>query len=100
MQAQLLGEVLAEANDDDVVWIEGNAYFPPSSLRTGVLELSTRAYTCPWKGAARYFHIRTNAELTEDAAWSYPHPVPSAIRRVRTDFSNYIAFAAPLVGVR
>ena len=30
--------------------IEGNFYFPPSSVSVGVLRDSPTPHTCPWKG--------------------------------------------------
>ncbi|WP_406423767.1 DUF427 domain-containing protein [Streptomyces sp. NBC_01589] len=51
MKASLQGHVLAEAPDDEVVIIEGNAYFPPSAMTRGVLSESQTPYVCPWKGA-------------------------------------------------
>ena len=37
MKAVLDGTVIAEAPKDDLVSIEGNWYFPPSSVAEGVL---------------------------------------------------------------
>jgi uncharacterized protein (DUF427 family) len=88
-----IGEtVIAEAGDDDVVAIEGNYYFPPSALIGPVLKDSPTPYTCPWKGVAQYHDVVTESGVFLDAAWSYPAAEPSAIRRVGTDFSGYIAF--------
>lgn len=99
MKAQLLGHVVAEASDDDLVWIEGRLYFPPASVRDGALQPSPRPYTCPWKGAAQYFDVLTPQSRSTAAAWSYPMPLPSAIARVGADFSAYIAFDPAFVDV-
>ena len=49
----LIGDtVLAEAANDTVVRIEGNAYWPPGSVTAGVLRDSPTPYACPWKGRA------------------------------------------------
>ncbi|MDQ3150191.1 MAG: DUF427 domain-containing protein [Actinomycetota bacterium] len=72
----------AGASSDDVVLVEGNAYFPVSAVRPGVLTLSTTRTVCPWKGVASYYAIGIDGQQLPDAAWSYPHPLPFA-RRVR-----------------
>ena len=50
MKATIGDTVIAEADDDQIIRIEGNAYFPPSSVKDGVLVESPTPYTCPWKG--------------------------------------------------
>lgn len=92
MKAVLAGTIIAEADQSDLVRIEGNWYFPPASVAPGVLVESSRQYMCPWKGAAQYFSVQTDEALHEDYAWSYPTPYPSAFDRVGTDFSGYVAF--------
>ncbi|GAB3597782.1 DUF427 domain-containing protein [Microbacterium tumbae] len=93
MKAVLAGTVIAQAEDDDLISIEGNWYFPPSSITPGVLVESPTPYTCPWKGECQYYSVRTQGETFADQAWSYPHPYPSAFDRVGEDFSGYVAFA-------
>ncbi|WAA66289.1 DUF427 domain-containing protein [Microbacterium oxydans] len=92
MKAVLAGTVIAEADESELVRIEGNWYFPPASVAPGALVESPTPYTCPWKGAAQYFSVQTDGELHTDYAWSYPHPYPSAFDRVGKDFSGYVAF--------
>lgn len=70
------------ATSDDVVMVEGNAYFPASSVRPGVLTPSRKTSVCPWKGVARYYTVTVDGVELPDAAWSYPHPLPFA-RRVK-----------------
>lgn len=92
MKAVLAGTVIAEADESDLIRIEGNWYFPPASIAPGVLVESPTPYTCPWKGAAQYFSVHTEGELHTDHAWSYPTPYPTAFDRVGKDFSGYVAF--------
>lgn len=99
MKATINQTVVAEADDADIIDIEGNHYFPPSSIAPDVLHDSTTQYTCPWKGAARYHDVRIGAELRRDAAWSYPQPYETAFDRVGRDFTNYVAFDAKQVSV-
>lgn len=48
MKATLNDTVLAEAEQDDLIKIEGNWYFPPASLKKELFESSDTPYTCPW----------------------------------------------------
>lgn len=70
------GAVLAES--DDIVMVEGNAYFPRESLNEQYLEESSHHSVCPWKGVASYFDVVAFGERNENAAWYYPHPSPLA----------------------
>jgi len=90
--AVLDGTVLAEAPEEDVLHIEGNVYFPPSSVRSELLEKSPTPYTCPWKGRCQYFSVRVGDLVLPDRAWTYPRLYPSAVDRVGTDFTDYVAF--------
>ena len=88
MKAVIGDIVIAEAAQDDLIKIEGNWYFPPSSVNAEHLEKSPTPYTCPWKGECQYFTV----DGLQDRAWSYPTPYAGGIERVGKDFSNYVAF--------
>jgi uncharacterized protein (DUF427 family) len=92
MKAVRNGEVIAEAPRADLIFIERNWYFPPHSVKTNLLRKSDTPYTCPWKGRCQYFDVGTDGDWSKDTAFSYPEPNPSAIERVKKDFSGYIAF--------
>jgi uncharacterized protein (DUF427 family) len=92
MKAVLDGSVIAEADKDDLISIEGNWYFPPESVKAGVLSTSDTPYTCPWKGECQYFTVTVGDRSLQDRAWAYPEPYPTAIQRVGRDFSDYVAF--------
>ncbi len=92
MKAVLDGTVIAEAPKEDLVAIEGNWYFPPSSVRSEFLEQSPTPYTCAWKGECQYFTVAVDGRRLQDRAWSYPQPYASSFDRVGTDYSNYVAF--------
>jgi uncharacterized protein (DUF427 family) len=68
--------VLAES--DDTVVVEGNHYFPASSVRREHLRPSDTHTTCGWKGVASYYSAVVNGEVNEDAAWYYPTPKDAA----------------------
>jgi uncharacterized protein (DUF427 family) len=74
MKAVLGETTVAEADRDDLISIEGNWYFPPSSIVDGFLSQSPTPYTCPWKGQAYYYSLMVDGELNENAAWYYPEP--------------------------
>lgn len=92
MRAMLGDTVLAEAERDELISIEGNWYFPPASVKSEHLVHSPTPYTCVWKGACQYFTVQSGDAVLKDRAWTYPDPYPSAIQRVGMDFSNYVAF--------
>jgi uncharacterized protein (DUF427 family) len=92
MKATLNDTVLAEAEQDDLIKIEGNWYFPPASLKKELFESSDTPYTCPWKGEAQYWNVRVGDDVHADKAWSYPTPYDGAASRVGKDFAGYVAF--------
>ena len=92
MKAVWKGEVIAEAPKEDLIYIEGNWYFPPASVKQEFLQKSPTPYTCPWKGECQYFNVGKGDDMSQDSAFSYPAPKPTAIEIVKKDFSNYVAF--------
>jgi uncharacterized protein (DUF427 family) len=88
VQALLNDQDIAEADQDDLIYMEGNWYFPPSTAKQELFEKSPTPYTCPWKGPCQYW----NVDGVKDAAWSYPEVIPSGIERIGQDFSGYFAF--------
>jgi uncharacterized protein (DUF427 family) len=92
MKATIDGAVIADASDSDVISIEGNYYFPPSSLTADAFRDSPTPYTCPWKGVAQYHDVSVGSSTYHDAAWSYPEPYPTSFDRVGKDYSGYVAF--------
>lgn len=76
MKATWKGAVLAESDVTRV--IEGNHYFPPTSLVSEHFEESATHTTCSWKGEASYKTVVVNGERNPDAAWYYPDPKPAA----------------------
>lgn len=85
MKATWNGTVIAES--DATIEIEGNHYFPPSSLRREFFTASETHTTCPWKGLASYFTIAVNGQTNKDAAWYYPEPKEKA-----KQIKDYVAF--------
>lgn len=52
-------------------------YVPREDIDMEMLERSARVTTCPWKGTASYFSLRTPAGPLPDAVWSYEAPKPA-----------------------
>jgi uncharacterized protein (DUF427 family) len=92
MKASIDGIVVADAPDADLITIEGNYYFPPSSLNAEAFSDSATPYNCPWKGDAQYHDISAGGQTHRDAGWSYPNPYPDSFDRVGRDYSGYVAF--------
>jgi uncharacterized protein (DUF427 family) len=92
MKAVLDDIVIAEAPLEELIKIEGNWYFPPSSINQEFLQESSTPYTCPWKGEAQYFSVKDGDKVLQDRAWSYPTPYASSFDRVGKDYSGYVAF--------
>jgi uncharacterized protein (DUF427 family) len=85
-------QVVATANLQEVINIEGNVYFPKASVSQQFLMQTNTTYTCPWKGDCTYYNVTVNGQVNPDAAWSYNAPKDSAIAIVGKDFSGYVAF--------
>lgn len=76
MKAIWNNQVLAES--DDTVVVEGNHYFPESSLNRDFFKPSATHTVCPWKGTASYYSIAVDGQENKDAAWYYPTPSEEA----------------------
>ena len=76
MKAIWNGQVVAESADTVVV--EGNHYFPASSLRRECFEPSDETSWCPWKGEASYYDLVVGDRKNAGAAWYYAEPKPAA----------------------
>ena len=70
------GKVIAES--DTSVKVEGNHYFPPSSLKTEYFQPSSKETVCGWKGTASYYTLDVDGKQNVDAAWYYAKPKPEA----------------------
>jgi len=78
-------KIIAETDDFEIV--EGNYYFPPSSVKREYLKVSNTHTTCPIKGVASYYDIVVDGNVNKDAAWYYPEPKPVAKK-----IKDYVAF--------
>jgi uncharacterized protein (DUF427 family) len=85
MKAVWSDAVLAES--DDTVVVEGNHYFPPSSVNRTLLRASDTHTTCGWKGVASYCDVVIDDAVNRDAVWYYPEPKDAA-----KEIAGYYAF--------
>lgn len=85
MKATWNNVVIAES--PTTVVLEGNHYFPESSLNRAYVTFSNHRTTCPWKGQASYYSLLVNGEMNTDAAWYYPDP-----KREAEAIKGHVAF--------
>lgn len=77
MRVTVDGQVVAES--DAVVRVDeddkpARFYFPRDAVKMELLEPSETTTHCPFKGEARYFHLRAGGKMLEDAVWTYEDP--------------------------
>ena len=85
MKAIWNGQVLAES--DTTVLVEGNHYFPMSSINQEFFQDSDHKTHCFWKGEASYYSIKVDDHVNPNAAWFYANPDPKA-----KQIKDHIAF--------
>lgn len=76
MQAIWNGAVIAAS--DDIVSVEGNAYFPAEAVNPELVRRSDHRTTCGWKGEAHYYDVVVDGAVNSNAAWFYPDPKSAA----------------------
>ena len=76
MQATWNGAVIASS--DDIVTVDGNAYFPAESLDNAMVRPSSHRTVCGWKGEAHYYDLVVDGQVNNNAAWFYPEPKDAA----------------------
>ena len=72
MKATWNGATIAES--EDIVTVEGNAYFPANAVRRDLMQESAHTSICPWKGTAHYYSLEVDGKTNPDAVWYYPEP--------------------------
>ena len=66
------------ASSDDIVTVEGNAYFPPQALVDRCFRPSEHRSVCGWKSEAYYYDVVVDGQVNANAAWFYPEPKEAA----------------------
>jgi uncharacterized protein (DUF427 family) len=86
-RAVVAGTTVAETDTYELV--EGNVYFPPSSIRSEYFRSTDHHTYCPWKGQAHYYSIlvKEGGDELKNAAWHYPDTKETA-----EQIKGYVAF--------
>jgi uncharacterized protein (DUF427 family) len=66
------------ASSDNIVTVDGNAYFPPEALDPACFQPSEHRSVCGWKGEAHYYNVVVQGAVNANAAWYYPDPKQAA----------------------
>jgi uncharacterized protein (DUF427 family) len=83
VRIHVAGDLVAESRTPHALFETGlppRWYLPMQDVRQDLLEPSDSQTSCPYKGTARYWHVRAGGELHRDLAWSYPEPIPECPR--------------------
>ncbi|MCJ1226366.1 hypothetical protein MMC12_003016 [Toensbergia leucococca] len=91
--ATVNGKLIAEADSWETV--EGNIYFPPSSMDQSILTESDTTATCPWKGKASYYDVTVDGQEVKNAGWYYPQPKEKA-----ENIKDHVAFDKSKVTIK
>jgi uncharacterized protein (DUF427 family) len=83
--ASVNGKTVAETDSWEVV--EGNVYFPPSSIKSEFFTPNDLHTVCPWKGTASYYNVVVDGTELPAAAWYYPD-----VKEKAENIKGYVAF--------
>jgi len=79
------GVVIAES--DKCEKVEGNWYFPPTTIKKEYFSSSTHTSVCGWKGNCSYLNVVVDGKTNANACWYYKSPKPAA-----KNIEGYYAF--------
>lgn len=63
-------------------------YIPREDIEMAVLERTTHATHCPYKGDASYFSLKVDGRVSENAIWSYEEPY-AAVGSIKEHLAFY-----------
>jgi uncharacterized protein (DUF427 family) len=88
---KLAGRVIADTREA-LTLREANypavQYIPRKDVDMALLERSTHASYCPYKGDAAYFSIPAGGERSANAIWTYEHPY-AAVESIKDHLAFY-----------
>jgi len=76
MKAIWNNKIIAES--EDIVGVEGMAYFPSKSVKMEYLHKNGDTYVCSWKGTCDYYDVEVDGKTASGAAFIYPEPEDAA----------------------
>lgn len=83
------GERLASGTEPDEVFeLEGNWYFDPGAVNASALEVTSRTYTCPYKGICNWVDYVGEEGRIPNVAWVYEGIKPG-YERIRGRYGFY-----------
>ena len=81
LEVRLGGETLAVSDRPvllDETGLPTRYYLPPEDVRTELLQPTSHATTCPFKGEASYWSVAVGDQVHDDIVWSYQTPIQQA----------------------
>jgi len=83
VRVEVGGVVIAETSQAMLLFETGlptRYYLPKTHVRMDLLRPTATESHCPYKGQASYWSVAVDGDVREDAAWSYPTPLPESER--------------------
>lgn len=81
IRVEIDGVTIADSHSPRILFETGlpaRYYLPKTDVRMDLLVASDLHTSCPYKGTASYYHIRTADGLGENLVWWYPSPLPES----------------------
>ena len=77
IQRKTNGEAIASGTEGETAQeFEGNWYFAPEAVDMTHLKVTSRIYTCAYKGTCFWIDLETPEGTVTNAAWVYQNPKP------------------------
>jgi len=67
-------QTIAACEENKVVKLEGNWYFDPQSVDMSKLKITSRTYTCHYKGTCYWIDLDAPDAQAQNVAWVYQTP--------------------------
>ena len=90
VRVEIDGQTVAETRRPRLLFetnLPTRYYIPKLDVRLDLLQPTDTVTTCPYKGVARYWKLRSAGGNARDVAWSYPAPIPECPK-----IENLVAF--------
>ena len=90
LRVMFAGEVVVDTEEAFVLHESRHEpvyYFKKSDLRANILVPTDHKTHCPFKGDACYWSLKTENDVSENAVWGYPEPLPEV-----SELAGLVAF--------